>query len=134
MTVVLDTNVVVAALTTNGLCHELLHRTIRLRILASSDLLLRELEDTLRDKFTITPATAAFLKAFRASVHLVEPAPLPAPVYRDPDDDVVLATAVAAGAGTVVAGDKDLLVLKRYEAIAIVTPRVFLETLDRDRR
>jgi putative PIN family toxin of toxin-antitoxin system len=130
VTVVLDTNVLVAALATSGLCHELLHRTIRLRVLASSEPLLLELEATLRDKFTITPATAAFLTAFRASVKLVVPAPLPSAVCRDRDDDVVLATAVAAGARAIVTGDADLLVIERFEGIAIVSPRIFLEGLD----
>ena len=131
MTVVLDTNVMVAALATSGLCHELLHRAIRLRILATSDALLRELEDTLRDKFEISPPVAAFLTAFRASVRVVHPAPLSSPVCRDPEDDIVLATAVAAGADTLATGDQDLLVLKSYRGIPIVTPRALLEALDR---
>ncbi len=131
MTVVLDTNVMVAALVTTGLCHELLHRTIRLRVLASSDPLLRELEDSLRGKFEVTPATSAFLTAFRASIRVVEPLPLPRRVCRDAADDVVLATAVAARADMLATGDQDLLVLKRYEGIPIVTPRALLEVLDR---
>ncbi len=131
MTVVLDTNVLVAALVTTGLCHELLHRTIRLRVLASSEPLLRELEDTLREKFGITPAASAFVAAFRASVRLVDPLPLPKPVCRDAADDVVLATAVAAGADVLATGDRDPLVLKKYQGIPIVTPRALLEALDR---
>jgi putative PIN family toxin of toxin-antitoxin system len=131
VTVVLDTNVIVAALVTTGLCHELLHRTIRLRVLASSEPLLRELEDTLRDKFGITPPASAFLTAFRASIRLVDPVTLPKPVCRDVADDVVLATAVAADADVLATGDQDLLVLKKYQGIPIVTPRVMLETLDR---
>jgi predicted nucleic acid-binding protein len=62
-------------------------------------------------------------------VRLVEPAPLPAPVSRDADDDVVLATAVAADANLIVTGDQDLLVLRRYTTIDIVSPRDFLTRL-----
>jgi predicted nucleic acid-binding protein len=51
---------------------------------------------------------------------------------RDSDDDLVLATAVAAGAELIVTGDDDLLVLKEYEGVAIVSPRQFLERLDAD--
>lgn len=51
------------------------------------------------------------------------------PVSRDVDDDVVLATAVAAGAALIVSGDQDLLVIGRYNAIDIVTPREFLSRL-----
>ena len=131
MIVVLDTNVVVAALVANGLCHELLQRTIRLRVLASSAPLLAELDATLHRKFTVTPPVRAFLAAYRHSVTLVEPALLPTPVCRDSDDDVVLATAVAAAATVLVTGDQDWLVLKSYQGIPIIAPRAFVEFLDR---
>ena len=131
MIVVLDTNVLVAALVANGLCHELLQRTVRLRVLATSTASLDELEATLRRKFTLTPAVKTFLAAYREAVMLVEPEPLPAPVSRDPDDDVALATAVAARATVLVTGDQDLLVLQAHEGIPIITPRAFLEFLDR---
>lgn len=111
MTVVLDTNVIVAALVANGLCRELLHRLIRLRVLATSDELLRGLETTLRDKFVVTPSVKAFLDQLRASVRVVEAHALPTPVCRDASDNVVLGTAVAAGADVIVTGDQDLLVL-----------------------
>lgn len=130
MIVVLDTNVMVAALTASGLCHELLLRTIRLRALASSEPLLEELEATLGEKFTISPPVSAFLSALRASVRVVQPAALDGPICRDPDDDVVLATAVASGAKVIATGDHDLLVLKSYRGIAIVSPRALLERLE----
>jgi len=129
--VVLDTNVLVAALVANGLCHELLQRTIRVRVLASSAALLDGLDGTLRRKFNPTPAVRTFLAAYREAVMLVEPVPLPAQVCRDRDDDVVLATAAAAKATVLVTGDEDLLVLKAHEGIPIITPRAFLEFLDR---
>ncbi len=50
-------------------------------------------------------------------------------VCRDPNDDMVLACAVAAGAAYLVTRDKDLLVLQHYEGIAIVTPEAFLTVL-----
>lgn len=131
MIVVLDTNVVVAALVANGLCHELLQRTIRLRVLASSGPLLVELDETLHRKFTVTPPVRAFLTAYRQSLTLVEPTALVTPVCRDAHDDVVLATAVAAAATVLVTGDQDLLVLKAYQGIPIIAPRAFVEFLDR---
>jgi putative PIN family toxin of toxin-antitoxin system len=130
VTVVLDTNVVVAALVAEGLCREVVHRGLRMRALASSPGLIVELESTLGRKFAVTSATSVFLEALRQQIRLVEPAILPKPICRDPDDDVVLATAVAAGADFVVTGDSDLLVLVAYEGTAIVSPRQFLERLD----
>ena len=130
MTVVLDTNVLVAALVAEGLCREVVHRVIRMRSVATSPPLLDELDATLRRKFKITAAAAAFLDAFRAQVRIVEATPLEGPVCRDPDDDTVLATAVAADANLIVTGDDDLLVLRTYAGIAIVSPRRLLEILD----
>jgi putative PIN family toxin of toxin-antitoxin system len=130
VTVILDTNVLVAALVAEGLCREAVHRVMRTRGVVTSRPLLDELEATLRRKFKLTPATAAFLKALRQQVRLVEPTALEKPVCRDPDDDLVLATAVAAGADLIVTGDDDLLVLGQYSRIAIVSPRRLLELLD----
>lgn len=127
MTVVLDTNVLVAALVAKGLCLEVVQRTIRMRCLASSTALLDELESTLQLKFEVTPAVALFLALLREQTTLVDPFVLPQPICRDPDDDVVLGTAMAAGADVIVTGDKDLLVLGVYEGIGIQSSRQFLQ-------
>jgi len=50
-------------------------------------------------------------------------------VSKDPDDDKYIAAAIEGRAGFVVAGDSDLLDLKEYEGIRIVSPRVFLDLL-----
>ncbi len=54
-----------------------------------------------------------------------------ADVVRDPDDDIVLAAAVAGRADLLVTGDEDLLALREYDGIAIVTPRAALDMLRR---
>jgi predicted nucleic acid-binding protein len=59
--------------------------------------------------------------AARAILRSVEVPPLPAPVSRDPDDDAVLACALAAQAGLIVSGGKDLLVLGHFRHIPIVS-------------
>ena len=48
---------------------------------------------------------------------------------KDPDDDKYLAAAIEGRAGFVVAGDSDLLDLKAYDGIRIVSLRVFLDLL-----
>jgi putative PIN family toxin of toxin-antitoxin system len=129
VTLVLDTNVIVAALVAKGLCHEVVVRALGTCTVATSTPLLDELDQTLRAKFTLGPAATAFLEQLRARVRIVEPAMLPAPVSRDVDDDVVLATALAAGVAAIVTGDQDVLVTGSYRGIEIVSPREFLERL-----
>ena len=50
-------------------------------------------------------------------------------ICRDPNDDMVLACALAAEAIYLVTRDKDLLVLQCYEGVAIVTPEALLALL-----
>lgn len=50
-------------------------------------------------------------------------------VCRDPQDDMLIEAALAGNAEYLVTGDEDLLVLKKYETVRIVTPRVFLAAL-----
>jgi predicted nucleic acid-binding protein len=62
------------------------------------------------------------LAGYRALTTLVRPAILAAPVSRDPDDDHVLACALAARAELIVSGDKrHLLILGEYQGIPIRT-------------
>jgi hypothetical protein len=52
-------------------------------------------------------------------------------ICRDPKDDMVLECAQRAGAECIVSGDKDLLTLKKYQSIRILTPRAFLNEHDK---
>ncbi len=48
---------------------------------------------------------------------------------RDPHDNYLLETCAAGHADVLVTGDKDLLVLKSFEATVIVTPKQFVDEL-----
>jgi len=54
------------------------------------------------------------------------PRAMPGAVPRDPDDDNIIACAVAADAGYLVTRDRDLLSLDRYGATEIISPETFL--------
>ena len=130
MRLVLDTNVLIAAIAADGLCRDLVQRRVRNHELCTSELLLKELGATLRRKFGLNPTDVPLLAEYRLRAALVRPVALPAPVCRDPDDDLVLATAIAAHAHIIVTGDADLLVLRSHGGIPILSPRQFVEQLD----
>ena len=126
---VIDTNVLLAALLWRGPPHALLAQ-IRdgMLGLVSSPALLAELTDVLgRAKFDaiLTRSNTSREKAMaelRQLAEVIEPPPLPQPVCRDPDDDEVLALAIAAQADLIVSGDNELLVLLQFNGIPIVSP------------
>lgn len=130
MRLVLDTNVVIAAVVAEGLCRDIVRRRIKVHTLVTSPALLGELANTLRDKFGVEPSDLPLLAAYRDRADVVQPSPLPNPVCRDADDDRVLATAVAGQADVIVSGDADLLTLGTYEGIRVLSPRQFVELLD----
>jgi putative PIN family toxin of toxin-antitoxin system len=50
-------------------------------------------------------------------------------ICRDPNDDYVIATALAAGASYLVARDKDLLTLATYQDVTMISPEAFMQFL-----
>lgn len=129
MRAVIDTNVLVSGLFWHGAPHALLAqvRTGTLTLI-SSPALIAELSETIsREKFRDILAqtgtdSGRILAEISLLVELVDPPPLLKPVSRDPDDDAVLALAIAARCDLVISGDQDLLVLGDYADIPIVTP------------
>jgi putative PIN family toxin of toxin-antitoxin system len=128
---VLDTNVLLAAVLTDGLCRDLVKKRVTAHDLFTSPELLDELADQLREKFALDPNEIPLVAVYRERATSVPAPALPQPICRDSDDDQVLATAMAAKADVIVTGDQDLLVLGKYAGIRILSPRQWLEQLDR---
>lgn len=128
MTLVLDTNVLIAALIARGVCADLLEHCVLSHTIVTSDIILNELRRHLVGKFKYTDQEAdEAIALIESQATMVAPRPLDTPVCRDPDDDQILGTAVTAQADCIVTGDKDLLVLQQYEGIQIVSPAGFLD-------
>ncbi len=60
------------------------------------------------------------VERYAALAAVVHPASVPPTVRDDPDDDQVLACAIAAQAEIIVSGDRHLLDLKEYRSMRIV--------------
>lgn len=141
MRLVLDTNTVISGLLWKGPPHAVLNaaREDRDIKLYSSPRLLAELADVLGRRKLVGAVMAGgespetLMRRYLAIVRTVVPEPIAAVVYADPDDDHVLACAVAAAADVIVSGDTDLLDLAMYQGIPIVTAFEALTRLS-DRR
>lgn len=129
MRVVLDTNVLIAAFITHGACNELLeHCAINHEIIMSA-FILDEVRDKLVGKFNFSSREAeAVLLLLKSRAVLVKPRALEKPTCRDPDDDLILGTAIAGNCECIVTGDKDLLDLDCFEGIRMVNPSDFWAT------
>lgn len=127
MRVVADTNTVVSGLLWQGSPRQVLDAARAGAIdLFTSTVLLAELEDVLgRDKFAkrlsranVTPRELVL--GYAALATLATPVTIEPIVVSDPDDDAVLACAMASRAEVIVSGDSDLLSLKEYQGIDIL--------------
>ena len=127
MRVVLDTNVLVAAFISHGVCAEVFERVVGEHELIVSDHVLDEFRHVMSEKLGFDPGRVIrALALLRRVGTTVEPEKLAAPVCRDSDDDAVLTLARSSNADCLVTGDHDLLVLQAFEGAAIITPRAFL--------
>jgi putative PIN family toxin of toxin-antitoxin system len=128
--VFLDTNVLVSAFATRGLCADILYAVLAEHQLLIGDAVLAEVRRILRQKVRLSPATIAEVEAmFRQQGLLVVNAPPFTIKIRDPDDLAILSEAVAGGADVLVTGDRDLLDIAAKAPLPIVTPRGFWELL-----
>lgn len=128
MRLVVDTNVVVSGLLWNGPPRRLLDiaRSGDVEIYTSG-VLLAELAATLlkprlAEKLSFTGIHRDdFVLGYADLAYLVAPTIVERVVPDDPDDDHVIACALAASADLIVSGDLDLLKLGEHKGIRIVT-------------
>jgi putative PIN family toxin of toxin-antitoxin system len=141
MRVFLDTNVLVSGFATRGLSADVVRLLLAEHELLTGEVVLEETRRVLTEKFGVPDEKADQIERLLRRRH-VEPVPDPEspasdpPVeVRDPDDETVLASAIAAGAEILITGDKDLLDVAdeveslSAESLRIMTPRTFWEKI-----
>jgi uncharacterized protein len=131
-----DANILISGvLYRRGKCHQLLQNAIAGEVnLTVSQPIIDEVAEILYRKFG---ASEDFIAETRALIgqaaRVVRPAVQLNVITEDPDDDRILECAVSAGSDYIVTGDKDLLRLKQYDAIRIVSVAEFLDVAQQRR-
>jgi putative PIN family toxin of toxin-antitoxin system len=128
--VCLDTNVLVAAFATRGLCADVFRTVAAEHELVLGEVMLTELGRALKTKLKLPEAAIAAVEAVLATFPVIPKPDAPSHLeIRDPEDRWVLATAVAGSADVLVTGDQDLLAVQGAAPLPILDPRAFWEML-----
>ena len=138
MRLVLDTNTAVSGLIWGGMPGRLIDAAAagKARIIGSVELL-DELKGVLsRPKFSsqfanLNANADDLFDGYAALVRLVAPSAIGPVIIADPDDDIVLATAVGGSAEAIVSGDSHLLGISEFRGIPIMPPAAAVSRLGR---
>ena len=131
--VVVDTNVLVSAIISDGKPRELLRKGISKQFcIITSDLILKELGIVLRrPKFkTGEEEVHRIILTLMQTAEIVEVVSKFSLVEEDPKDNMVIETAYDGKADFIVSGDSHLLALKNSKEIKIVSVRQMLICLE----
>jgi putative PIN family toxin of toxin-antitoxin system len=125
---ILDTNVLLSAFLTDGICARILKRARHKQFsFILCEPVLKETKRILKNKFSLPSTDIEFFLSIisEAANTVYSPEGTLSGVCRDPDDDIILLCASETEADFLVTGDNDLLVLKEYANTKILGPREF---------
>jgi putative PIN family toxin of toxin-antitoxin system len=124
MRIVLDANVLVSSYISRGVCFDLVYYVFKNHRSITSEMILVEVARYLRTKTKLPiQQVDQMVEVIRLRSVLAIPSLLSADVCRDPHDVHVLGLAIAAQADLIITGDQDLLVLKSFKGIPVLSPR-----------
>ncbi|HLB59966.1 MAG TPA: putative toxin-antitoxin system toxin component, PIN family [Bdellovibrionota bacterium] len=130
MKLVIDTNVLIAAFATHGLCESVFEIAVSQHEMFISDHILGEIRKALQLKLKVPEKfieeTIDYLKEYCL---LETPLEIPQDVCRDKNDLHILGLATKVEADFIITGDQDLLTLEKFGQTRIVSPRNFWEEL-----
>jgi putative PIN family toxin of toxin-antitoxin system len=130
MRIFLDTNVLVSAVATRGLCADALREILIYHQLIISSSLIKELEGALYKKLGVPEnLTSELVELLKKESVFSTSSSLPGIEIKDKDDLTILSCALNGKADLFITGDKELLGLKRIGDMEILSPRAFWEKL-----
>jgi putative PIN family toxin of toxin-antitoxin system len=126
MKIILDTNVIIAAFATRGLCSAVFELCLdRFEVVLSEDIL-KETSTHLNGKIKLPLAKCDSIVSYlRGHCYISEIDDPDESVCRDKNDLHILGLAQHSSAAYIITGDKDLLELIQYKNTKIVTLREF---------
>jgi putative PIN family toxin of toxin-antitoxin system len=128
---VLDANVFLAGVFTRGVCERMLDicwdRAPAIVVVCSEHILGEFVENAVTKFGVSAEEITEVADKLRHRVEFIEPSQVPIDACRDRDDLPVLGTAMAGKADYLVTGDGDLLMLKSFHGIPILSPREFYD-------
>jgi len=126
--VFLDTNVIVAATATRGLCADVMREVLARHDVVISTALLDEVAAVLADKIGApSDLVSALIALLRDGAELSEPSEAVEIPVRDRSDRILLSAALNGKAEIFVTGDRELLERQEIGTMAVVSPRAFWE-------
>lgn len=135
MRVFFDTNVLVSAIATRGICADLLRSVASEHELVIGEVVLTELRRVLATRFRLPAERINEVETFLRTYEVVATPDAMDPVQvRDAADRWVLANARTAQADVLITGDADLLAVAATAGLRIVTPRELWEEVRRGAR
>jgi len=123
---IIDTNVIIAAFASRGLCQAVFELCLDRCEIVLSEEILKEVLINLNGKIKLPlPQCETIVSYLRENCFVSEIDYLETSSCRDKDDVHVLGLAQRSLAEYIITGDKDLLDLVEYKSAKIVTPREF---------
>jgi putative PIN family toxin of toxin-antitoxin system len=135
MRVILDTNVILAAFAGRGLANAVFELCLDKREVIISEHIVSELQNSLQKKLKMPKDKVLMITEYlRGFCTLSNYKRLDKEACRDIDDVKILGLSEVAKPDYIITGDKDLLVLKKFHSVPIITPREFWEISKRERK
>jgi putative PIN family toxin of toxin-antitoxin system len=130
MKIILDTNVIIAAFATRGLCSAVFELCLDRFDVVLSEAILEETQKHLHGKIKLPVRQCHLIMTYLKQNALISEADEPSGLLcMDPNDLHVLGLAKRSTSDYIITGDKDLLDLARFEGTQIIAPRAFWELL-----
>jgi len=126
MRILFDAGVLISGFVSRGYSFDVIKDAIYKHKVYCSEYLLKEIQGILPNKFSLSEGIVHFaLSTIKKYFIKGETAGMVENVCRDPNDNQVLADALVNKIEILITGDKDLLELKKYKGIKIISPKAY---------